>query len=91
LTGVLLANAAATLFLVGVTWFVQVVHYPLFSAVGPGEFRDYHLEHTRRTTYVVVVPMVIELLSSFALVAEPPAGRAALALSGAASPWSRGR
>ncbi|MFY0528690.1 hypothetical protein ACN28I_37835 [Archangium gephyra] len=33
---VLLAHAAATLFMVGLIWFVQVVHYPLFSrVVGP--------------------------------------------------------
>jgi hypothetical protein len=33
----LLANAAATLFMVGVIRFVQVVHYPLFARVGrPG-------------------------------------------------------
>jgi hypothetical protein len=28
----LLAHAAATLFMVGVIWFVQLVHYPLFAA-----------------------------------------------------------
>ena len=33
----LLANAAATLFMTGLIWFVQVVHYPLFAFVsGPG-------------------------------------------------------
>ena len=84
MTAVLLANAAATLFMVGVTWFVQVVHYPLFAAVGSSEFRRYHLEHSRRTTSVVVVPMVVELASSFALVANPPAGETGLALAGAA-------
>jgi hypothetical protein len=26
----LLANVAATLFMVGMIWFVQVVHYPLW-------------------------------------------------------------
>ena len=84
MTAVLLANAAATLFMVGVTWFVQVVHYPLFAAVGSDEFRDYHLDHSRRTSWVVVVPMIVELISSFALVAEPPAGETGLAAVGAA-------
>jgi hypothetical protein len=84
LTAVLLANAAATLFMVGVTWFVQVVHYPLFAAVGASEFRHYHLEHTRRTTGVVVAPMLVELVSSFVLVAEPPGGETELAVVGAA-------
>lgn len=84
MTAVLLANAAATLFLVGVTWFVQVVHYPLFSAVGADRFLGYHREHSQRTTLVVVVPMLIELGSSLVLLAEPPAGEAALTVLGAA-------
>lgn len=83
MTVLLLANAAATLFLVGVTWFVQVVHYPLFPAVGSGAFEGYHVEHSRRTTLVVVGPMVVELVSSLALVADPPDDRTALAAAGA--------
>jgi hypothetical protein len=31
---VLLANLSATLFMVSVIWFVQMVHYPLFARVG---------------------------------------------------------
>ncbi|MCK6525129.1 hypothetical protein L6R49_27300, partial [Myxococcota bacterium] len=34
-TLLLLIHAAATWFMVGLIWFVQIVHYPLFSAVGP--------------------------------------------------------
>lgn len=30
----LLVHAAVTLYMTGVIWFVQVVHYPLFSCVG---------------------------------------------------------
>ena len=32
------AHAAATLFMVGVIWFVQVVHYPLMARVSASEF-----------------------------------------------------
>ena len=32
---VLLAHVAATLYLVGLIWVVQGVHYPLFARVGP--------------------------------------------------------
>jgi hypothetical protein len=71
---ILLANAAATLFMTGVGWFVQVVHYPLFGSVGPGEFRSYHKAHSRLTTRVVLMPMSVELLTSGWLVAERPAG-----------------
>ncbi len=34
----LFVHAAMTLFMVGVIWFVQIVHYPLFRGVG--EARD---------------------------------------------------
>ena len=37
----LLAQTAATLFMTGVIWIVQTVHYPLFARVGRDEFREY--------------------------------------------------
>jgi hypothetical protein len=70
----LLANAAATLFMTGVSWFVQVVHYPLFAAVGRDRFSDYHDTHSRLTTFVVLPPMAVELATSFALAFERPDG-----------------
>jgi hypothetical protein len=80
----LLANAAATLFMTGVTWFVQVVHYPLFAAVSSDRFSAYHDAHSRLTTFVVLPPMAIELLTSFGLLFERPAGvSVALAAAGA--------
>lgn len=68
----LVGQAAVTWFLVGLIWFVQVVHYPLMAQVGRGEFRGYELVHTRRTTWVVVVPMVVELVTAAVLVAWRP-------------------
>jgi hypothetical protein len=70
----LLACLAATLFMTGVIWFVHVVHYPLFDRVGIEAFRRYHAEHTRTTTFVVLVPMVLELVTSGILVAQRPEG-----------------
>ena len=82
----LLACLASTLFMTGVIWFVQVVHYPLFSRVGLAEFAAYHAAHTSRTSYVVFVPMVVELTSSAALVAwRPPGVGAMLAWAGLAA------
>ncbi len=71
---ILIACAAATWFMTGLIWFVQVVHYPLFAHVGPDEFAEYHSANTRRTTWVVVGPMVTELVTAAVLVARPPAG-----------------
>ena len=51
----------------GVIWFVQVVHYPLLERVGVDRFTAYHAAHTRFTTWVVVVPMLVELISGAGL------------------------
>ena len=59
---IFLLHCAAALFMTGVIWFVQIVHYPLFEFVG-GRFSDYAHEHTRRTTPVVAPVMILELFS----------------------------
>lgn len=69
----LLMNVAATLFMTGLIWFVQIVHYPLFANVGRGEFPAYHAAHSRRTTAVVLPIMSLELLTAVLLVATPSA------------------
>jgi hypothetical protein len=71
---VLLAHLAATLFMVGVIWFVQVVHYPLFSRVGPEKFSLYSEAHSRLTTYVVGPPMLVEAATALLLVFWRPDG-----------------
>ena len=53
---VLLAHAAATLYMVGLIWFVQVVHSPLFSRVGADGFVPYAAAHGVLTTWVVGPP-----------------------------------
>ena len=70
----LLANAAATLFMVGVIWFVQVVHYPLFARVGRPGFAVYSVRHTRMTSFVVGPPMLLEAATAVALVIWTPPG-----------------
>lgn len=70
----LLINAAATLFLTGLIWFVQVVHYPLFNAVGADKFVAYEVRHSNLTTLVVIAPMFIELITSVALLWLRPDG-----------------
>ena len=72
--GVLIANVLATAVMVGVIWTVQLVHYPLFSAVGEGEFVAYHSEHVKLITLIVGPAMLVELMTALALVAQPPRG-----------------
>ncbi|MHC4550745.1 MAG: hypothetical protein ACYTEZ_18450 [Planctomycetota bacterium] len=73
MTALLLVHAAATLFMCGLIWFVQIVHYPGFATVGRAEFTAYEAAHTRRTGWVVTAPMLIELATALALVVRPPA------------------
>lgn len=70
----LLANAAATWGMVGVIWFVQLVHYPLFDSVGEQGFAAYEARHARQTTWVVLPLMLVEIATAAALVAMRPAG-----------------
>jgi hypothetical protein len=74
MTTLLLVHAAVTLGMVGLIWFVQVVHYPLFDQVGADRFMEYHRRHVRRTTWVVAGPMLTELASGVLLVWFVPPG-----------------
>lgn len=73
-TIIALANAMSTLFMAGVIWFVQVVHYPLFALVGTTDFGRYEREHAGRTTWVVAPPMLIEAFTATLLLWLRPAG-----------------
>lgn len=69
-----LAHLAATLFMTGLIWFVQIVHYPLFAQTGRAEFAGYELRHSRLTTWVVGPPMVVEAVTATLLLVQPPPG-----------------
>ena len=72
----LLTNLAATWYMVGLIWFVQVEHYPQFADVGDAAWPAYHKTHLRLTTYAVGPPMLIEVLTAVALVLWHPPGAA---------------
>jgi uncharacterized membrane protein len=57
----------ATLFMVGLIWMVQLVHYPLFAQVGNAKFREYEVQHCRRISWIVVPVMVVEAMTSLPL------------------------
>lgn len=69
---ILPAHAAATWFMVGLIWFVQVVHYPLFAGVGEQGWCEYSRRHQSLTTRVVGPVMLTEILSAAALLALLP-------------------
>src|SRR4051812_5417580 len=62
-----LLHVASTLFMTGVIWFVQVVHYPLFASAATTQFQAYQRTHTRLTTHVVAPAMLAELASAVLL------------------------
>lgn len=71
-------HAGATLFMVGLIWFVQIVHYPLFREVarlaGDTSFARYEALHSQRTTLVVAPMMLLELATAILLLFARPAG-----------------
>ena len=71
---ILLLQVAATLAMVGVIWFVQIVHYPLFAHVGREGFRRYEMDHQRLTTRVVAPLMLTELATAILLLWWRPVG-----------------
>jgi hypothetical protein len=77
----LIANALATGTMVGVVWFVQIVHYPLLARYGAAESPGVSAEHQTRTGFVVALPMAVEGVTTLVLLATRPAG------VGAAWPW----
>jgi len=69
--GLLIVHVAAALFMTGLIWFVQVVHYPLMARVGQAAFAAYETEHMRRTGWVVGPAMLTEAVTAVGLVAMP--------------------
>ena len=68
---ILLANVVSTLFLVGLIWMVQIVHYPLFDDVGEKNFASYQQRHQTNITYIVGPTMLIELVTAILLLWYP--------------------
>jgi hypothetical protein len=68
---ILIAQFVATLFMTGLIWFVQIVHYPLMESVGAGEFAQYEAAHRRRTTWVVGPMILLEAAAAVMLVFPP--------------------
>ena len=71
---ILLAQVWATLFMVGLIWFVQVVHYPLFAHVGRTQFPEYERLHNQFTTWIVGPVMLLELTTAMAFLKDTAKG-----------------
>lgn len=79
-TTAVLINCAAAFALTGVTWLVQLVHYPLLAFVDRARFTEAHTMHTRRITPFVAPLMVIELAAASLLAVLLPKGVSAVSV-----------
>lgn len=70
----ILAHTAATWYMVGLIWMVQIVHYPLMAHVGRDQFVEYEKLHTYWMTWIVGPPMILELISAVWLLRVRPHG-----------------
>ena len=70
----LISNVVSTLFMVGLIWMVQIVHYPLFDDVGQENYLSYQQRHQTNITYIVGPVMLIELATAIALAWYPVEG-----------------
>lgn len=67
----LLVHAAATWYMVGIIWIVQLVHYPFFQFLPNEGFQAAMVFHQRRISIAVIPGMLLELLSLPALLLLP--------------------
>ena len=75
LTGlVLTTNLVTTLYMTGLIWFVQLVHYPLMARVGEAQYVAYQKAHMARTSWAVGPAMLLEAASALGLVICLPMG-----------------
>lgn len=65
------AHLLSTLAMMGIIWFVQLNHYPLFHEI-KANFTNYEAEHVRRTSYVIMPLMLLEFVTAFLLINRQP-------------------
>ena len=66
----MMLNFSVTLYMIGVIWMVQLVHYPLMASVGPDVFVRYQARHVRMMTFVVGPAMLVEVITMVLILAS---------------------
>ena len=69
-----LLHLGSTLFLTGLIWTIQIVHYPLLAHTGRVEFVRYEHLHCERISWLVGPFMTLEALSAALLLRWQPYG-----------------
>ncbi len=73
MVGVLVAQAVSTLWLAGMIWTIQVVHYPLFELVGD-DFVAYEAAHSSRISFLLLGPWAVQGVTTAWILLSRPAG-----------------
>ena len=68
-----IAQLVVTWILIGIVWFTQVVHYPLYRKIKEG-FVEYERSHIRRTALLLGPIMLFEAVTAFLLVSTATGG-----------------
>jgi hypothetical protein len=69
-----LAQLFATLYMTGLIWFVQLVHYPMFAdaaEAGDEHWKRFERTHLRRTTPLIPPIMLLEIATAALLLVDP--------------------
>lgn len=69
-----IVHLVATAIMVGVIWYVQLVHYPLMAGWPHDAFGEWEAAHRLRTGWIVMPVMLVEGLAAAWLLAMRPAG-----------------
>jgi hypothetical protein len=59
---VIVANLAAAFFLTGLSWFLQIVQFPILEQIDGPEFSKIAALHRRRNTLLMAGPMTFEMI-----------------------------
>ncbi|MEO0896009.1 MAG: hypothetical protein AAFY71_06395 [Bacteroidota bacterium] len=65
--GLFFVHLLSSLMMVGIIWFVQIVHYPLFHQVGQENFTAFEGRHVALTGYLIAPLMLVEIGTAFLL------------------------
>jgi hypothetical protein len=71
LSSLLLVNVAATLFLAGIMWSLQMVQFPLMLSAQSAEFIGYVRAQRTRNTILMTLPMLVEVITGVWLLTTP--------------------
>lgn len=71
-SGFLLADTAASVFMAGVLWTMQILNYPPLGLVGRKAFVPYKHAHNRRFGWVVLPGVVVAGVATIGLLAKRP-------------------